>query len=432
MATFSNIGIEESSTLTGKVATVVIQRGSSNEHQEILCLGDPTSSLAVAAVTSSAPAGNAFGLGVRLVGGPSSAVDVTIRALLSSTNTDNPVRAVLSSTSTDNPISIGNIVATAGRIPIGSTAADNVVTVGTISAGAGRINIGSTAADNVISLGTISAGAGRINIGSTAADNVVRALLSSTSTDNPVQIASIGAAAGRINIGSTAADNVVSLGTIAAGAGRINIGSTAADNVVRALLSSTSTDNPVRALFSSTSADNPFQINTVLDSSNAACKVGDQANLALRVRIVASDLAGSTTVAISNCQSSVAPSSNSSAFTVRQVVDNILTVASTNAFTSTLFTIQSSGAALRCYVTAYSILSTNAGPSKIKFYSSGTMIWPMVFAATSSAVSGANLAVSAPAYLFRTAASEALSLHLGSGASTVAGYQVAVSYFIAP
>lgn len=292
MATFSNIGIEESSTLTGKVATIVIQRGSSNEHQEILCVGDPNTSNAIAVVGNSAPAGNAFGLGVRLVGGPSSAVDVTIRALLSSTNTDNPVRAILSSTNTDNP---------------------------------------------------------------------------------------------------------------------------------------------VRAILSSTSSDNPFQINTVLDSSNAAVKVADSANNALRMRLVASDLAGSTTVSVANCQSSVAPSSNSSAFTVRQVIDNILTTASTNGFAaSTSFTIQSSGAALRSYVTAYSILSTNAGPHRIKFYSSGTMVWPVIFAAASSVVSGANLAVSAPAYLFRTSASEALSLRLGSGASTIAGYQIAVSYFIAP
>lgn len=131
-------------------------------------------------------------------------------------------------------------------------------------------------------------------------------------------------------------------------------------------------------------------------------------------------------------QSSVAPSSNSSGVVVRMVVDNILTTASSNAFTSTSLTIQSSAAAIRSYVTSYSILTTNAGPSKVKFYSGSTLLWPMIFAAVSSAVSGANLAVSAPAYLFRTKVAGPLSLQLSGGASTVAGWHVAVSYFRAP
>lgn len=128
-------------------------------------------------------------------------------------------------------------------------------------------------------------------------------------------------------------------------------------------------------------------------------------------------------------QSSVAPSSGSSGLIVRQVIDNILTTASTNAFASTSLSVQSSGAALRSYVVAYSITSTVQAPTAVKFYSSGTMTWPVVLAALSSAVSGVNLAVSAPAYLFRTAASEALTLQV---ASSVAGFKVGVSYFRAP
>jgi hypothetical protein len=141
--------------------------------------------------------------------------------------------------------------------------------------------------------------------------------------------------------------------------------------------------------------------------------------------------AGTWTFTIgTNLQSTSAPSSNSSGIVVRQVVDNILTTSSTSVFVSTSLTIQSSGASLRSYVTAYSILTTNAGPTKIAFYSSNTMIWPLVLAAVSSAVTGANLAVSAPAYLFRTSASEALSIR--TKGSSVAGWSGGFSYFIAP
>lgn len=130
-----------------------------------------------------------------------------------------------------------------------------------------------------------------------------------------------------------------------------------------------------------------------------------------------------------NLQSSAAPSSNSSGIIVRQVIDAILTVASSNAFASTSLVIQSSGAGLRSYVVAYSMTSTAQAPTKVSFFSSGTMTWPVVLAALSSAVTGVNLAVSAPAYLFRTAAAEALTLQVNS---SVAGFKVGVSYFRAP
>src|SRR6185295_13963547 len=148
------------------------------------------------------------------------------------------------------------------------------------------------------------------------------------------------------NIGSTAADNVVTLGSISATAGRINIGSTAADNVVRAIFSSTNTDNPVRAILSSTNTDNP--VRAILSSTSADNPVN-------------------ATLLFGGLQSSVAGSSGSSGVLVRPIIDAILTTASTNAFAaSTSFSIQSSGAALRSYVVAYSCTSTNAGPHKLK------------------------------------------------------------------
>jgi hypothetical protein len=90
---FNNLGLQEPSTITARVATVTIQRGSTLEHQEILVLGDPTSSNAVAAVTNAAPSTSVYGLAVRQVDAVQSAQSGTwtVRANLSSTAADNPV-----------------------------------------------------------------------------------------------------------------------------------------------------------------------------------------------------------------------------------------------------------------------------------------------------------------------------------------------------
>lgn len=133
--TFSNIGLAEPSTLTKSVASVVIARGSTNEHQEVLVLGDPQSSLGLAQVLAAAPPSTTYALAVRLAGGPSSAVDVTIQTQGNST--------VFQGTSPW-------VVSVNARVNIGSTAADNVVTVGAVTGN--RINIGSTAADNAVAI----------------------------------------------------------------------------------------------------------------------------------------------------------------------------------------------------------------------------------------------------------------------------------------
>ena len=164
---------------------------------------------------------------------------------------------------------------------------------------------------------------------------------------------------------------------------------------------SSAADLLMRPVFSSTSADNPVSVTQVT----------------------------SPWVVANVMQSSVAPSSGSSGVIVRPVIDIILTTASSNAFASTTLSIQSSGAALRSYVTAYSITSTDVSAKKVAFYDSTTMVWPVVLGAVSGAVTGANLAVSAPAYLFRTGPSNALALQTPSSA---AGWKVAVSYFRAP
>lgn len=336
MANYSRIRGEESSTVTFKAATVTQTRNSTTMHQELVTLSDANSSLGIAPVLAAAPVSTEFGLVVRLASGPSSAADLLMRPVFSSTNTDNPVRAVLSSTAADNPVSVVGQV----KVILSSTLSDNTV---------------------------------RALLSSTSTDNPVRALLSSTSADNPVNATLILG-----GLQSSVAPPGGSSGLVVRIAGGP---SSAADCTIRAALSSTSADNPVNA-----------------------------------------------TVLYGGLQSSGAPSSGSSGVIVRQVWDLRLTAASSNAFVSSAFSIASSGAGLNTYVTGYSITTTNAGPGTAKFYSSGTMIWPIVFAAVSSVVTGANLAVYP--YLFKTNnAAEAMTLNL---ASSQAGWKVGVSYYRAP
>lgn len=77
---YGNIAGEESATVTFRVATVAIGRGSTTEQQEILVLGDPQSSLGLARVLAIAPTSTEYGLGVRIISGPSSAADLPVTA----------------------------------------------------------------------------------------------------------------------------------------------------------------------------------------------------------------------------------------------------------------------------------------------------------------------------------------------------------------
>lgn len=125
--------------------------------------------------------------------------------------------------------------------------------------------------------------------------------------------------------------------------------------------------------------------------------------------------------------SSAVPAAGSSAVVVRNVMPDLLTVAST-VLTSTATTIASS-AATRVRVVAYTITSTHTSPIELAFYQGSSMKWPLVLQAVSSAISGANLAVSAPAYLFQSLAGRPISLNT---ASTGVSIRSAVSYYVAP
>lgn len=299
MAVFSNIAGQEPSTVTFRVATVQIARGSTNEQQELLTLADPESSIGLARIVAAAPDSTHYGVVVRQVGytAPSTTVQVS---------------------------SLGGVVSV---LP---------------AAGASVRVEQSSAAD-------------------------LQAQVAQASTVWAVQAAQAGTWTVRANVSSTAADNPVSAAQ--------------ASTVWAVQLSNYSTIVSVAAL-------------------------------------------------PSGILSTAAPSSNSSGVIVRQVVDVLTTFASTAACASTTIAVQSSAANLRSYVTAFTVLSTIASATEFGFYSSNTLLWPLLLQAVSSGVTGANLAVAAPGYLFRTDASVELSFR--SPASTVAGVRLGVSYFRAP
>lgn len=71
--TYSNIAGQEPSTVTFRVGTVQIARGSTNEQQEILVIGDPQTSNALTRVVAAPPSSTEFGLVVRpLIAGAAS------------------------------------------------------------------------------------------------------------------------------------------------------------------------------------------------------------------------------------------------------------------------------------------------------------------------------------------------------------------------
>ena len=354
--TYGNVAGQEPSTVTFRAATVQIARGSTTENQEIMVVGDPLSSVGMARVLAAPPASTEYGLAVRVVGGPSSAVDLPVFISGNSTVIQGTNPWVVSPNSTAWIKNAGVAVDSSNYIFVKNDPSN-------------RYNIGSTAADNAVAISgnsTVLQGtnpwvigfqAGNISSGAQSGASsglTTRPVWSSSNADQPVKT-----------------DPTV----------RHNIGSTAADNAVA--ISGNST------VIQGTS---PWVVSEVMNSS-------------------------------------VAPSSGSSGVIVRPVIDNILTSASTNAFTSSNFSVQSSAASVRSYVVAYSITSTVQAPTTMRFMSGSTLLWPVALASLSSAVSGANLAVSAPAYLFRTKSAGPLTLNVNS---SVAGFRVAVSYFRAP
>ena len=124
--------------------------------------------------------------------------------------------------------------------------------------------------------------------------------------------------------------------------------------------------------------------------------------------------------------STSAPSTGARGLVVRQAVNGINTYAASTTGQSSATTLVSSNAANKAFVFAYSITSTLAGPVQWGFYSGSTLLWTGVLAAPSSAISGANLAVSPPGFLFKGSTGQPLTFNC---ASSNTGLSVSVAYW---
>jgi hypothetical protein len=403
LASFNHIGGSEPSTLTFKAATVTQTRNSSVMHQELISLADPDSSLAVAAVLAGNPASTAWGLVVRGAGPFATTGDSTC------------VQGT-------NPWTI------AGNSTI-------VIAAGHLSSAAAAAN---SSALNVRVVGGASS----------AADFPVRAVLSSTGADNPVSVTAFPANSSLIQLNAIAA-GYVSTAAPAAGSSGLNVwvvgGNGVSTTVTVAAFPANSSQVEVRAMPANSSlvqlnaitagyvstaapAANSSGLNVWIVGGNGLSTTVSVAALPANSSQV--EVRNSPTVVIgTNLQSSVTPSSGSSALMVRQVWDVKVNAASTSAFaTSTQFTIAASTAQQK-YVTAYSITSTDLTASVVRFMGGSTLAWAIRCQAVSSAITGANMAVG-EGYIFKTDAASSLTLNI-SGSSR-AGWTVAVSYFLAP
>lgn len=271
---------------------------------------------------------------------------------------------------------------------------------------------GSTA----LSIGSVAAGAGRLNIGSTAADNAVLTTPVSTAF---IKLAGLSIdTSNALNVkldGSTA----LTIGSIAAGAGRMNIGSTAADNAVTATI-----------LAGSTLATRPLQSSqadlrmTAYQSSAAELKVTIYQSSAAELMNKSWTLDGITGAGIES--STFAASTRTS--TARGLVTRAAIPDCTSA-TARLATagdnaiLTSAATTIHVYALSFSAglpsTGTSTGSSgvvvQLQAGTTGARLWTFNWQASSNGEGPHEaIAVTPPAYLFRTGAGGSLNAAAGS------------------
>jgi sulfur carrier protein ThiS len=344
MPTFSNIDGEESNTVTFTVGAVSLTRNSSVELQEILCIGDPetASSLGIARVLASAPASTNAGLGVRIISGPSSVADFSVRAVLP------------------------------------STAADNVVNVSSL---AGKV------------------------------------LVDQNSTVWPVQIPTTQSIQVK---NSTIGDLLASVQQ------NSTVWAVQADGRVRAqnstigdLLASVQQNSTVWAVQIPTSQSVQVKNSTIGDLLASV----QQNSTVWQVQAKIQDSSG-----VGFIGTITRPTTGVQGMAVRVVLNDLQSTAfSTMGNNSTSSTIVSSAASVRHKVYAYSITSTAQAVNTLTFASSlANMLWTVQMQAFSSGISGANLAVTPPAWLFATESASPLVFKV---TGTTGTYHLSFSYF---
>jgi hypothetical protein len=426
---YGSISGQEPSTVTFKVRTVTVPQNSSNMQQELLTLADPESSLGVARVVAAAPDSTHYGVVVRQVGytAPSTTVQVSslggvvsvLPAAGASVRVEQSTAADLQATVTPASTVWAVQAAQAGnwtvRANVSSTAADNPVsaaqsgswtvsvsgysTTANVSSLAGRVAIaGFHATDGITNVTDSTNTAIRVNVvaGSAAGSTITTVSQLLDSSGGSVTAADSANNAIRVNVvaGAAAGSTIV---TVSTGSVRVHQ-STAAD--LQATVAQASTVWAVQLSNYSTTAQVSSVGGVVSVAQNSTVWV-TQARL----------LDGASNALES---STSAPSSGARGLVIRPVLGGLDTFSNSTTGQSSATTILSSAATSRGYIYAISVISTLGGPVAWGIYAGATRKWGGVLAAVSSAVSGAVIAVSPPAYLCAGSTGEPLTFNCES------------------
>lgn len=393
MAVFSNIGLAEPSTITNRVAAVTIARGSTNEQQEILVLGDAESSLALARVLNVAPVSTDWGVVTRPLG-LSTTVNVSSLAgnvrVVNSSAVD--LLASVAQTST--------VWVTQARLHDGLS----VALVGSTTAPAVGDNglvvrqVGFVAPSTTVQISSL---AGKVTVDQNSTVWNVQARLF-----DGLSVALVG---------STAAPAV---GDNALAVRQVGYVAPSTTVQVSSLAGKVTVDQ-----FSSVWAVQLANYSTIAAVSSLAGRVLVDQNST--VWITQARLHDGQSNAIESAVTM--PSSAARGLVVRPALGGLTTYSASTTGQSTATVLLSSVATTKGYVYAYSVLSTLAGPVNWSVYAGATRLWGGVLAATSSAVSGANLAVTPPGYLFAGSTGAALTFNVDT---SNAGMHVSLAYWV--
>ena len=373
---YSNIGGASPSTITFRVGTATIDRGSTTEHQEILVVGDPISSLAQARVMDAVPASTDWGVITRLVG-YSTVVQVSSVGGVVAVTQNSTVWAVQAA-----PITISTPTSTAAP-----ASNDTGVVVR---------QVGYSTTAQVSSVGGVVA-------------------VTQNSTTWAVQV-------GAMTIGgpiSTAAPASNDTGVVVRQVGYSTVAQVSSVGGVVAV-SPNSTVWAVQVAGYSTTAQVSSVAGVVLVSQNSTVW---QTQAAVRTSSGGS-VEGST----------ASPAQGVLGLHVRTALSSLqsTTVQVTSSNSTAVYSLISSAAGLKQKVYAYFIGSTTTVPSTLIFMSSLTIDrWAVMFGSGSSGVTGANLSVTPPAFLFESDAANAVTCRVESG-STGQVTRLGLSWFAEP
>lgn len=268
-----------------------------------------------------------------------------------------------------------------------------------------RAVLPSTAADNVVNVSSL---AGQVSVGeySTTAPAV-------GSTGLVVRVASTGV---RV-INSSAADLNV---TVAGYSTTANVSSLAGNVTVSPVAGSTFATRPLQSsaadlqVTATPAAGSTFNVRP-LQSSAADLQVTARLNTSSGGAVEGSTTTQSTGSVLGLNVRDVMPSGRQSTTTLI-----------TSTHSTALYSLVSSAAGLKQCVTAYFVGSTHTNPSTLIFMSSNAIDrWHVNFGSGSSGITGANMSVNAPDWIFQTDAANALNLRIEGGGSSVTATVVA-------